>query len=54
MPAIVEAYYCFKVLLPLWPVFMSYVLSFIYLGIYWSKLEYVNHPIWQATITEER
>jgi uncharacterized membrane protein len=28
----------FKVLLPLWPVFMSYVLSFIYVGIYWNKL----------------
>ena len=26
----------FSVLLPLWPVFMSYVLSFIYVGIYWN------------------
>jgi uncharacterized membrane protein len=24
----------FRALLPLWPVFMSYVLSFIYIGIY--------------------
>jgi uncharacterized membrane protein len=34
----------FDVLLPLWPVFMSYVLSFIYVGIYWNKLQYVSHP----------
>jgi uncharacterized membrane protein len=27
----------FSVLLPLWPVFMSYVLSFIYVGIYRNK-----------------
>jgi uncharacterized membrane protein len=31
-------------LVPLWPVFMSYVLSFIYIGIYWNKLQYANHP----------
>jgi uncharacterized membrane protein len=31
-------------LLPLWPVFMSYVLSFIYIGIYWNKLQYGYHP----------
>ena len=30
----------FRVLIPLWPVFMSYVLSFIYVGIYWNKLQY--------------
>jgi uncharacterized membrane protein len=23
---------------------MSYVLSFVYIGIYWSKLQYANHP----------
>jgi hypothetical protein len=34
----------FRALLPLWPVFMSYVLSFVYIGIYWNKLQYVNHP----------
>jgi uncharacterized membrane protein len=35
----------FSVLLPLWPVFMSYVLSFIYVGIYWNKLQYANYPL---------
>jgi uncharacterized membrane protein len=25
-------------------VFMSYVLSFVYIGIYWNKLRYGNHP----------
>ena len=35
----------FSVLLPLWPVFMSYVLSFIYVGIYWNKLQYANRPL---------
>jgi uncharacterized membrane protein len=25
-------------LLPWWPVFLSYVLSFVYVGIYWNKL----------------
>jgi len=34
----------FRALIPLWPVFMSYVLSFIYVGIYWNKLQYANHP----------
>jgi uncharacterized membrane protein len=34
----------FGVLIPLWPVFMSYVLSFIYVGIYWNKLQYAIHP----------
>jgi uncharacterized membrane protein len=34
----------FPVLIRLWPVFMSYVLSFIYVGIYWNKLQYENHP----------
>jgi uncharacterized membrane protein len=34
----------FRVLLPLWPVFMSYVLSFIYIGIYWNKLQYRSYP----------
>jgi hypothetical protein len=27
----------FRALIPLWPVFMSYVLS-------WNKLQYGNHP----------
>jgi uncharacterized membrane protein len=28
----------------MWLVFMSYVLSFIYIGIYWNKLQYGSHP----------
>ncbi len=32
-------------LLPLWPHFCSYVLSFIYLGIYWNN----HHHMFQAT-----
>jgi uncharacterized membrane protein len=35
----------FAVLVPLWPVFMSYILSFIYVGIYWNKLQYQNYPM---------
>jgi uncharacterized membrane protein len=31
-------------LIPLWPVFLSYILSFIYIGIYWDKLQYANNP----------
>jgi len=34
----------FDTLLPLAPVLLSYVLSFIYVGIYWNKLQYVNYP----------
>jgi uncharacterized membrane protein len=34
----------FRVLIPLWPVFMSYVLSFMYEGIYWNKLQYGSYP----------
>jgi hypothetical protein len=34
----------FKVLIPLWPVFMSYVLSFIYVDIYWNKPQYASYP----------
>jgi uncharacterized membrane protein len=40
----------FHALLPLWPVFMSYVLSFVYVGIYWNKLQYGSYPInWTLT-----
>ena len=35
----------FRALIPLWPVFMSYVLSFVYVGIYWNKLQYGSYPI---------
>jgi uncharacterized membrane protein len=31
------------VLLPLWPVFLSYVLSFVYLGIYWNNHHHMLH-----------
>jgi uncharacterized membrane protein len=34
--------------LPLPPVFMSYVLSFICVGIYWNKLQYGYYPFKQA------
>jgi uncharacterized membrane protein len=40
----------FSVLLPLWPVFMSYVLSFIYVGIYWNKLQYESYPTWASIL----
>jgi uncharacterized membrane protein len=29
---------------PLMPVFLSYVLSFIYVGIYWNKHQHANNP----------
>jgi uncharacterized membrane protein len=32
-------------LLPLWPVFMSYVLSFIYIGIYWNNHHHLLHAV---------
>ncbi len=32
-----------EVLLPLAPVLLSYVLSFVYVGIYWNKLQYANY-----------
>ena len=35
----------FKVLLPLWPVFVSYVLSFIYVGIYWNNHHHLFHAV---------
>lgn len=33
----------FQVLIPLWPVFMSYLLSFVYLGIYWNNHHHMLH-----------
>ena len=39
-------------LAPLWPVLASYVLSFIYVGIYWNKLQYANHPPIPQSTTE--
>jgi uncharacterized membrane protein len=35
----------FRALLPLWPVFMSYVLSFIYIGIYWNNHHHMLHAV---------
>ncbi|QJE00152.1 DUF1211 domain-containing protein [Massilia forsythiae] len=34
-----------KALLPLWPVFMSYVLSYVYVGIYWSNHHHMLHAV---------
>jgi len=33
------------VLLPVWPVFLSYVLSFIYVGIYWNNHHHMLHAV---------
>jgi uncharacterized membrane protein len=33
-----------NVLVPLWPVFMSSMLSFVYAGIYWNRLQYESYP----------
>lgn len=30
---------------PLWPVFLSYVLSFIYVGIYWNNHHHMMHAV---------
>jgi uncharacterized membrane protein len=35
----------FRALLPLWPVFVSYVLSFVYVGIYWNNHHHMLHAI---------
>jgi uncharacterized membrane protein len=35
-------------LVPLWPVFMSYVLSFIYIGIYWNNHHHMLHVVHQV------
>ena len=32
-------------LLPLWPVFISYVLSFVYVGIYWNNHHHIFHMV---------
>lgn len=32
-------------LLPLWPVFLSYVLSFVYVGIYWNNHHHLLHAV---------
>ena len=35
----------FSALIPLWPVFLSYVLSFIYVGIYWNNHHHMFHAV---------
>jgi uncharacterized membrane protein len=40
----------FRALLPLWPVFVSYVLSFIDVGTYWNKLQYGCYPSFQCNL----
>jgi uncharacterized membrane protein len=35
----------FRALIPLWPVFMSYVLSFVYIGIYWNNHHHMLHAV---------
>jgi len=32
-------------LMPLWPVFLAYVLSFIYVGIYWNNHHHLMHAV---------
>jgi uncharacterized membrane protein len=34
---------------PLWPVFLSYVLSFVYLGIYWNNHHHMLHVCGRVT-----
>ena len=36
-------------LLTLWPVFLSYVLSFIYVGIYWNNHHHMLHTVHQVS-----
>ena len=38
-----------ETLLPLWPVFLSYVLSFVYLGIYWNNHHHMLHACQRVT-----
>ena len=34
-----------EALMPLWPVFLSYLLSFIYVGIYWNNHHHLLHAV---------
>lgn len=34
---------------PLWPIFMSYILSFIYVGIYWNNHHHMLHLVERVT-----
>ena len=38
-----------EVLVPLWPVFLSYVLSFVYIGIYWNNHHHMLHVTERVT-----
>ena len=38
-------------LVPLWPVFLSYTLSFVYLGIYWNNHHHMLHATRQISAT---
>ena len=38
-----------SVLQPLWPVFLSYVLSFLYVGIYWNNHHHMLHTVQRVT-----
>src|SRR5438067_972684 len=35
----------FRALIPLWPVFMSYELSYVYIGIYWNNHHHMLHAV---------
>jgi len=38
-----------EVLLPVWPVFLSYILSFVYVGIYWNNHHHMLHTCRKVT-----
>jgi uncharacterized membrane protein len=38
-----------EALTPLWPVFLSYVLSFVYVGIYWNNHHHLLHAVDHVT-----
>ena len=37
-----------ETLLPLWPVFLAYVLSYVYVGIYWNNHHHLMHAVHQV------
>jgi len=39
----------FEALAPLWPVFLSYILSFAYIGIYWNNHHHMLHRVKHVT-----
>ncbi len=38
-----------ETLAPLWPIFLSYLLSFVYLGIYWNNHHHMLHTVHNVT-----